>query len=80
MDSMPNYLEYSELFDRYTREDLIKAWEALHNSDLETELSEEGSHLLVFFVDTGLQEMLSLYFQDEVEYDAYKNNYDLFDF
>lgn len=69
MDTMPNYLEYDDLFEYYSAEDLDTAWEALHNHELEAELNDRGSYLLRFFVDTNLQEQLRLYQADMESFD-----------
>jgi hypothetical protein len=64
MDIMENYLEYHELFDRYTADELKLAWEAIHCSRIQEELYEDESPLLAFLIDIDLQEKLNLYFED----------------
>jgi len=64
MEVMQNYLDYWELLESWTHEDLIKAWKAIHNFELQEELYEEESALLAFLIDTDLQEKLNLYFED----------------
>jgi len=64
MEIMQNYLEYWDLLETWTHKDLVTAWEAIHNSDLQEELYEQESVLLAFLIDTELQEKLNLYFED----------------
>jgi hypothetical protein len=64
MEIMHNYLEYWELLESWTHDDLQRAWDAIHCSELQEELYEEESALLAFLIDTELQEKLHLYFED----------------
>jgi len=64
MHALPNYLEYAELFDEYTFKELKRAYLAISNSDLQDELYETESPLLVFLVDSYKQEQLLLFFSD----------------
>jgi hypothetical protein len=73
MDIMENYLEYCELFDRFTFEELMFAWEAIHNHEIQEELYEQESPLLEFLIDSNLQEKLYLYHED-LEKDKYKGS------
>jgi hypothetical protein len=63
-EMMPNYLEYYELFETYTYEELCLAYDAIHNSEIQDELYASESTLLAFLIDTELQEKLNLYFED----------------
>jgi hypothetical protein len=65
MEGMPNYLDYYELFENWTHQQLLEAYNALTNYDLREELFEAGSPLLVFFIDIEKQEQLLLYFEDK---------------
>jgi hypothetical protein len=64
MHTLPNYLEYAELFDEFTFKELKQAYKSLSNSDLQDELYETESPLLVFLVDTKKQDQLVLFFDD----------------
>ena len=64
MHTLPNYLEYAELFDEFTFKELKRAHRALYNSELQDELYKVESPLLVFLVDTHKQEQLLLFFDD----------------
>ena len=63
-DSLPNYEEYSDLFEEWNHEDLKRAYDALHSCEASDELYEMESPLLAFMIDTTLQEKLHLYFED----------------
>ena len=71
-DPMPNYLEYSDLFEYYTVADLRMAWGALHDYNIEITLAESNSPLLIFLSDTHLQEMLMLYMEDKISSEKYR--------
>ena len=64
MHTLPNYLEYKELFDEYSFKELKMAYDALYNSELQEELYEAESPLLVFLIDTQKQDQLRLFFSD----------------
>lgn len=64
MHTLPNYLEYHELFDEFTDSELKEAHDALFDSELQEELYEKESILLTFLIDTKKQEQLILYFKD----------------
>jgi len=64
MERMKHYLEYCELMEYWSHEELAFAWEALHNHEIQEELYEKESPLLVFLIDSSLQEQLFLYFED----------------
>ena len=68
IDSMPNYLEYCDLFENWTHEELKTAYNALTNCKLQEELYEQESVLLAFLIDVDLQEKLHLYFEDDKNY------------
>ncbi len=61
---MTHYTEYEDLFDEWTYGELKKAYRALTNTELQDELYQEESPLLIFLIDTSKQEQLYLYFED----------------
>jgi len=71
---MPNYLEYSDLFDDWTRKELDLAWACVNSSELQDDLYSLNSPLLAFLVDTDLQDKLHL-FQMDVVNERLKNKY-----
>jgi hypothetical protein len=52
------------LLDNWSHEDLEQAYAALADTKKQEELYHLGSALLVFFVDTNLQEQLMLYIDE----------------
>jgi hypothetical protein len=67
MKIMNNCLEYSDLLDHWSHNELQRAWEAIHCCELQEEFYEEEGPLLAFLLDNRLQEKLHLYFKD-IEY------------
>lgn len=67
-ENYPNYCEYQELFDSYTYEELKLSYDALFDKDLSDSLYEAESPLIIFQIDTDLQEKLHLFFEDQRNY------------
>jgi len=61
----PNFLQYAELFEDFSYIELTIAMDAIHDHELADQLFEEESPLLVFLVDSEMQEKLFLFFEDE---------------
>lgn len=61
---MPNYLEYQELFERFTFLELQEAHEALDSRIKQEELFKRNSPSAIFFFDTDCKEKLLLFFED----------------
>lgn len=59
-----NRQNYLGLIEDYTKDELDRAWKAIHCCELQEELYAEESQLLVFLIDTDLQEQLILYHED----------------
>ncbi len=56
---------YQEIVDEFTQEELMFAHRALINSDLQAELYEKESPLLVFLFDSRKQDMLYEWVEDQ---------------
>jgi hypothetical protein len=65
LENYPNYEEYAELFDEFSYIELSIAFDAIHDHEVADKLFEEESPLLVFLVDSEMQEKLFLFFEDE---------------
>ena len=73
IENYPNYEEYQDIIDEFSYIDLSIAFDAIFDSEIADRLFAEESPLLVFLIDSEMQEKLVLFFEDEAnqvdEYD-----------
>ena len=65
IENYPNYEEYRDIIDEFSYIDLSIAFDAIFDSEVADQLFQEESPLLVFLIDSEMQEKLILFFEDE---------------